>query len=204
MRYTGAMKAQSFIFIGRSGCGKGTQAKLLVDYLKTIDPSLETLYIQTGQEFRDFIKGDSHTQKLSNQLYLADKLQPEFLSVYMWIRILINKYDGKGHIIFDGTPRRKHEAGVLGSIINFYNLPKPFVILLDVSEDWSREKLLARHRMDDKEEDIEKRLAWFMTDVVPAIEFYKNSDDYHFVQLNGEQSIEDVYKDLIERIKSLL
>jgi len=28
------MNSQAFIFFGRSGCGKGTQAKLFVEYLK--------------------------------------------------------------------------------------------------------------------------------------------------------------------------
>ena len=59
------MKPQTFIFIGRSGCGKGTQAELVQEHLKQIDPKRKVLYIQTGAEFREFIKGNSETQKLS-------------------------------------------------------------------------------------------------------------------------------------------
>ena len=158
------------------------------------------LYIQGGGEFREFIKGESATQKISRKLYEEDKLQPEFLSVYMWINVLVKKYLGTQHLIFDGAPRRKHEAGVLDSIFDFYGLTSPYVINIDVSEEWATERLSARHRQDDKSEDIKKRLAWYLTDVVPAIDFYKNNPKYTFIQVNGERSIEDIHKEIIEKI----
>jgi adenylate kinase family enzyme len=194
------MDQKVFILIGRSGCGKGTQGELLTKYLKEIDSQRDTLYIQSGSEVREFIKGNSLTQRISNQYYKDDKLQPEFISVYMWINVLINNFDESKHVIFDGTPRRKHEAGVLDSVFDFYSLKNPTVINIDVSEEWATAKLSARHRMDDNKDDIKKRLAWYLTDVVPAIEFYKNNPRYNFISINGERSIEDVYKDIIKNI----
>lgn len=194
------MNQKVFIFIGRSGCGKGTQGDLLTEYLKKINPERDMLHIQSGGEFREFIKGDSATQKISKALYEADKLQPEFLSVYMWINVLLREYKGTQHLIFDGTPRRKHEAGVLDSIFDFYNLSNPYVIHLDISEKVATERLTERHRQDDKQEDIKKRLAWFLTDVVPAIDYYRNNPKYTFIRLDGERSIEEVHKELIQKI----
>lgn len=195
------MDQKVFILIGRSGCGKGTQGALLTKYLKETDPKREVLYVQSGAEFREFIKGDSATQKISNRLYAEDKLQPEFLSVYMWINILIRNYKENEHIIFDGAPRRRHEAGVLDSIFDFYNIKNPIVINIEVSEAWATERLTARHRMDDKSEDIAKRLAWYNTDVVPAIEYYKNNPRYKFVQINGERSINEIHQEILAKIK---
>ncbi len=194
------MDQKVFILIGRSGCGKGTQGALITEYLKKQDQKREVLYVQSGAEFREFIKGESATQKISNELYKADKLQPEFLSVYMWINILIRNYKEDEHIIFDGAPRRRHEAGVLDSIFDFYSIKNPIVINIDVSEAWATERLTARHRMDDKSEDIAKRLAWYNTDVVPAIEFYKNNPRYKFIQVNGERSIEEIQQDILAKI----
>jgi len=194
------MDQKVFIFIGRSGCGKGTQVKLLLEHLKKIDSQRNVLYIQSGNEFREFIKGQSATQKLSYKAYEDDNLQPEFLSIYMWANVLINKYSGNEHIIFDGSPRRKHEAGVMDSIFDFYNFKKPCVIHLDVSEEWATEKLTLRHRMDDKSEDIKKRLLWYKTDVIPAIDFYKNNPRYKFLNINGERSIEEISKEIINLI----
>ena len=53
------MKLQTFIFIGRSGCGKGTQVALLQKYIKTQDYKRPILYIETGERFRQFIKEPS-------------------------------------------------------------------------------------------------------------------------------------------------
>lgn len=194
------MDQKTFILIGRSGCGKGTQGALITKSLKDKDPGRDTLYITSGAEFREFIKGDSDTQKLSNELYMADKLQPEFLSVFMWINVLVRNYTDKKHLIFDGAPRRRHEAGVLDSIFDFYKLKDPVVINIDVSEKWATERLEARHRMDDKSEDIAKRLAWYMTDVVPAIEYYKNNPRYKFIQVNGERTIDEIHKEILQKI----
>lgn len=194
------MNQKTFILIGRSGCGKGTQGELIAKHLKEIDPERDTLYVTSGAEFREFIKGDSATQKNSNELYKADKLQPEFLSVFMWINVLVKNYTDKKHLIFDGAPRRRHEAGVLDSIFDFYGLKDPIVINIDVSEKWATERLEARHRMDDRSEDIAKRLAWYNTDVVPAIEYYINNPRYKFFRINGERSIEEIHKDILEKI----
>jgi adenylate kinase family enzyme len=193
------MNQKVFILIGRSGCGKGTQGALLTEYLKK-NSDRDVLYVQSGNEFREFIKGSSTTQKLSSELYTADKLQPEFLSVYMWINILVKNYKSGEHVIFDGAPRRRHEAGVIDSIFDFYKMNYPIVINIDVSEKWATERLMARHRMDDKSEDIKKRLAWYNVDVVPAIDYFKNSPKYKFLHINGERSIEEIHKDIISQL----
>lgn len=193
------MNQKSFIFIGRSGCGKGTQAKLLSDYLKKIDPSREILYVQSGQEFREFIKGNSETQKLSKAIYDVGGLQPEFLAIYMWANVLVNKFTKNEHVIMDGMPRKFHEAGVLESIFDFYKLEKPVVINIDISKEQSIDRLMARGRVDDNREDIAERLSWYETDVVPAIAFYENNPKYNFIKIDGNRSIEDVHKDIIEK-----
>lgn len=194
------MDQKVFILIGRSGSGKGTQGELIQKYLKDIDPARDTLYVTTGAEFREFIKGDSITQKISNELYITDKLQPEFLSVYMWINALIKNYKGNQHIIFDGTPRRRHEAGVLDSIFEFYNLKDIYVLNIDISEELATQRLMDRHRMDDKPEDIKKRLAWYETDVVPAIEYYKDNKKYNFLHIDGNGPVENVHTEIISRL----
>jgi adenylate kinase family enzyme len=163
------MNLQSFVFIGRSGCGKGTQIEMLMKLLKEKDPDREILYIYTGQEFRNFIQGSSTTQKISRSIYDAGGLMPEFLTVHMWVKPLVEKYKGNQHIIFDGTPRKFHEAGVLHSMFGFYKLEKPWVINIGISAEEAVKRLLKRERQDDNESDIRKRLGWYETDVSPTI-----------------------------------
>jgi adenylate kinase family enzyme len=173
---------------------------MLMEEIKKIDQetgqSRGILYVQTGAELREFIKGESYTEKKCHDIYVSGDLQPEFLAVYMWIKKVVKEYTGKEHIVFDGTPRKLHEAGVLHSILDFYGLSKPNVVNIDISKDTARQRLMSRGRMDDDEKEIEKRLGWYETDVQPAIDFYKNNDKYHFHHINGEQSVEKVWEDL--------
>lgn len=194
------MNKKSFIFIGRSGCGKGTQAELLSDYLKKTDPNRDILYIQSGGEFREFIKGDSETQRISKKIYGEDRLQPEFLAAYMWINVLIKKYKKDEHLIFDGSPRRRDEASVLDSVFDFYGFENPYVIFLDVSEESVEKRLAERHRMDDDKKGVEKRLAWYKSDVIPTLDFYRNNKKYKFLTIDGERSTEEIHKDIVSKI----
>jgi adenylate kinase family enzyme len=194
---------QTFIFIGRSGCGKGTQAKLLMDKLRTED-SGDIFYLETGQRFRDFVKEPNYTSGLSYEVMKKGDRQPDFLAAHIWSHVLIGTFNGRQHLFIDGTPRSKNEALILDTAIKFYNLTKPFVVYFNVSNDWARERLMERGRADDKgAEGVEKRLAWFERDVLPAVEYYREHPDYHFLEINGEQSIEDVHKELISKITSV-
>ena len=195
------IKPQALIFVGRSGCGKGTQAELVCEYLKEIDSKRDQLYIQTGAEFREFIKGNSYTQKLSKEAYDIGGLQPEFLAASMWLNVLVKRYKGDEHLIFDGTPRKYHEAGTLDSVFKFYGFGKPYVINVNISGVESKRRLLARKRIDDTENEIKKRLEWYETDVVPAINFYRDNSNYHFLEVDGERPIEEVHEDILSRLK---
>ncbi len=195
------MTPQTFIFIGRSGCGKGTQAKLIQDYLKKFDASRDILYIQTGAEFREFIKGNTVTQKLSKEMYDKGMFQPEFLAIHMWTSVLVSKYTAGEHLILDGMPRKYHEAGVLDSVWPFYKMRPPHVIYIDITHDESKKRLLARKRFDDNDKEIEERLSWFESEVVPTLDFFKSNPDYDYVVVNGMQPAEEVHKEIIEKTK---
>lgn len=195
------MTPQTFIFIGRSGCGKGTQAKLIQDYLKKYDPDRDILYIQTGAEFREFIKGNTITQQLSRAMYDKGEFQPEFLAIHMWTNVLVNKYTSNEHLVLDGMPRKYHEAGVIDSVWPFYKLRPPHVIFIDITREESKKRLLARKRFDDKDEEIEERLSWFESEVVPTLDFFKNNPDYDYVVVNGMNPAEEVHQEILAKTK---
>ena len=43
---------------------------------------------------------------------------------------------------------------------------------------------------------------WFETDVLPALEMYKNDPRYSFIHVNGNQTIEEVHKELVVKLES--
>lgn len=190
------MKPQTFLFIGRSGCGKGTQAALLEKLLEHREPKMSIVHLETGKLFREFIKGATYTQEISKNILESGKLQPQFLTVALWSNFFVMNVRKECHLIIDGTPRRKDEASVLHTAFEFYDRVKPNIILLNVSRGWSEERMLERQRADDTKRDIELRLNWFETEVVPTIDYYKNNPFYAFHDINGEQPVESIHADI--------
>jgi adenylate kinase len=192
------MKLQTFIFVGRSGCGKGTQVVLLQEYMKKQDQQRRIFYIETGERFRQFIKEHSLSSRLAAEIYKSGSRQPDFIAVWMWSHLLVERMTGEEHVIFDGTPRSLHEAQIIDTAITFYNRQRPHVIYLNISREASKARMIARRRMDDiNEEEIERRLNWFESDVIPAVEYFRKYSKYNFVELDGDQPVEAVQQELL-------
>ncbi len=191
------MSPKTFIFIGRSGCGKGTQAELVAQFLAEQEPKRKLVHLETGKLFREFFKDEeTFTHAKSGKIYREGRLQPEFLSIDLWATFFIKTMKPDVHMILDGTPRKYHEAQVLDSALKFYEREKPYLIYINVSREWARERLKGRGRSDDTTRDISARLDWFETDVIKAINFYKNNPDYHFLDINGERPKEKIHEDI--------
>jgi adenylate kinase len=188
--------------MGRSGCGKGTQAKLLMDYLQ-MNSDRKITYVETGERFRSFIKEQGHSSELSREIAETGGLQPEFLAVWNWASLFVESVSGDEHLILDGMPRRIREAHVLDSAMSFYKRTMPLVIHIETSKEWSKRRMMERKRADDTEEDIERRLGWFDTEVTPIFEFYERDRNYNYIVINGEQRPEDVHEELIAKFKQL-
>jgi len=86
------------------------------------------------------------------------------------------------------------------SLFCFVFVSPLYVIIINVSRDWAIKLLLARGRHDDNEEDINSRLDWYETNVVPAINFFKEHTDYKILEVDGEATIEEVHKRIIESL----
>ncbi len=198
------MHKETFIFIGASGSGKGTQVDLLKKELLLRRPDTPIFYLQTGQYFREFIKGDSMASRIAKEAIDSGERAPDFLAMYIWSKLFVEELKGEEHLIIDGSPRSVNEAKNLDIALKFFKREHPAVIYLKVSRKWSFDHLMARAekegRKDDTAESINKRLDWFDADVKPAIERFRRDRDYDFVEINGEQSIEAVHRDIMVNV----
>lgn len=189
-----------YIIMGRSGCGKGTQAELFKSYLENKN-NIVTLHVTTGGNFREFIKTDNYTSSKTKDILNTGGLMPEFLAIWNWSNIFIKSFSGYEDIILDGAPRKLIEITALESALNFYNYKKVTVIYLNVSKGWAIDRLVGRGREDDNDKlEQERKMKWFQADVMPCIDFYKNNPNYKFVEVNGEQSVEEVQSELISKL----
>jgi len=194
------MKNKTFIFLGRSGCGKGTQVKLLIDELAKQNPDLQTIHIESGTLLREFAPGDTFTQKKTKFAIENGILAPEAVIVSLWMNRLTQSFTGVENLVFDGAPRKLREAQLLNDTLRFFEIEKPNVICVNVSRDWAEKRLVGRARKDDTVESINRRLAWYETDVLPVVDYYKSDPYYNVIEINGEQSIEEVQSELLAKL----
>ena len=199
------MTPHTFIFIGRYGSGKGTQAKLLIEALKKSDPDRKVLYIETGAGFRKFVeKKGNYTADLTKKVVDSGGLMPEFMPVYIWSNLLVENYTCNEHLVFDGTPRKLLEAKILDPVFSFYGMEKPWVVFLSVDHKESSKRLSLRGaqlgRVDDSKEAIEKRKKAFEEDVDPVIEWYRTNPNIHFLEIDGDRSVGEIYADIVKKV----
>src|SRR3989338_5838634 len=100
-----ASKLKTFIFIGRSGSGKGTQVELLIKKLKEENPDTPVYYMQTGESFREFIKGNSYSSRRAREIIEAGQRVHSFSAIRLWANNFVENLNGNEHIIIDGSPR---------------------------------------------------------------------------------------------------
>lgn len=185
----------TFIFIGRSGSGKGTQAELLIKYLMATTTA-PVVYMETGSYFRTFINQSTYSGQLAKAVAESGDRQPDFLAVYLWADFMLKNLKGGEQLVFDGTPRSLVEAQTLDTALVFYGYKKPMVIFLDVPTHCAKDRLINRGRHDDYEEDIRKRLEWYERDVSPVIDYYRANPNYQFARIEGARGVELIHEEI--------
>ncbi len=194
------MDLLTIIFIGRSGCGKGTQIEKLIDYIKSKDKR-GIFHMEAGSRFRSFIKEGTYASNLAQKINDVGGLQPEFLSIWAWGGEIVRHLKPNQHLLIDGTPRRLSEAKILDSVFSFFSREKIQVVYLNVSKEWATDKLSKRGRVDDKDPSyIEERMRWFEEGVVPSLNYYRENKNVIFHDINGEHEIEKIHENIVKAL----
>lgn len=182
----------TIILLGRSGCGKNTQADLIREnYGHTIISSGDLL---RKLATKPFIAGEKIAALLD-----AGGLPPAWLVDFLLIRYFLEQ-DPPTTIVLNGYPRRIGEARTFDEVMHWFEREHEIAaILIDISREEAKRRLLSRARPDDSESRIEERLDWYETEVAPVIEYYEASQ--RLIRVNGEQSVEGVYKEMIEKLE---
>jgi adenylate kinase len=199
------MQLQAFMFMGRPGSGKGTQSNLLIESLKKIDPDHSVLHLETGAEFRKLFKPDGNfTSRLGKKTIDAGILMPVFMTVYAWGNVLVEKFDGTQHLIFDGTPRKLIEAKLIEEVFPFYGLIAN-VIYLDAHVEETTKRLLLRAeqqgRKDDTHAGIAKRHSEYEKQVQPTLDYLRKHEGVRFHDIDGIGTIPEVHARILEALK---
>lgn len=185
--------------LGKAGAGKGTQVNLLKE-------RLGFNYIGSGELLRRRKEIKDFTGKKIADVIDKGGLVSSPVIFALWMAELekIRNLEKNNGILIDGSPRKILEAHLIEEAVNWYGWSDNFkIMIIDISDEEAVARLLKRAeiegRADDTEEGIRKRLGWYKDEVEPVIEFFKKKGSV--VKINGEQSVEDVYNEIIQRLK---
>ncbi len=216
----------NIILMGLPGAGKGTQAEKIVE-------DFEIVHISTGDMFRQAMADKTKVGLDAKSYIDKGELVPDEVTESIVEERLGKDDVQKSGYMLDGFPRTIEQANALQTIAKNVNKPIDGVIYIDVKPEVLVERLSGRYicktcgatyhkiynptkvegtcdvcgghefyqREDDKPETVKNRLKVNIEMNTPLIDFYDKLNLLH--KINGEQEIDDVYKEVKKVLQSL-
>ena len=187
---------KNLIFFGPPGAGKGTQAKIISEYLNIS-------HLSTGDILRKkLLEKDDLAYELNKIMSSGNLVSDDILNSIVASRL--RNESSKGFIL-DGYPRTLQQSEFLENFlletsnsINFiFNIEINFEILTSIIIKRSSEE----SREDDNLEVIETRYNEYLNSTQKVSDFYKNKYSQIFHQIDGSFQIEEITKKIKEILK---
>ena len=215
----------NIILIGAQGSGKGTQADKLTQ-------SLGIRHVASGDLFRKAI-GDKTELGMKAKSYIdRGELVPDDLTVAM-VLSRIKEPDCVDGVLLDGFPRNIAQAEALDKGLHGTGQQIDVVVYLQVPRAELLKRLSGRYicranqhvynirsnppkvagvcdidgselyqRSDDTGEAVQKRLGIFFNETIHLLDYY--GEEQKVVEVNGNQSIDQVQADLVSYVKAFM
>lgn len=214
----------NLILMGLPGAGKGTQAEKIVE-------KYNIPHISTGDMFRLAIKEGTALGKEAKSFMDKGELVPDEVTIGI-VRERLSKDDCQKGFLLDGFPRTIAQAEALENLLKDMNESLDYVLHIDVPTDQLVERLTGRRvcptcgatyhviynppkvegkcdkdgseliqREDDQPATVRKRLDVNIEQTQPMLDFYK--DKGYLVTIKGDQDINQVFKDIDEKLGGL-
>ena len=176
----------NIILFGPPGAGKGTQAKFLVDKLKSFQ-------ISTGDILRNEIKNQTEigkriTNDMNEGKFISDVIVNDL------IKNIVCDPSKKNKLIFDGYPRSLSQAKNLDFLLDNSNQKIDFIFFLNVKKDVLVERIKKRKTLENRSDDnlntILKRYDTYMEMTKPVLEFYSSKPN--FKEIDGNLKIDEI------------
>ncbi|KEF36501.1 Adenylate kinase [Schinkia azotoformans MEV2011] len=215
----------NLVLMGLPGAGKGTQAERIVE--KYAIP-----HISTGDMFRAAIKEGTELGIKAKSFMDQGALVPDEVTIGI-VKERLAKDDCKKGFLLDGFPRTVPQAEALEVLLTELDRQIHYVINIEVDTSKLMERLTGRRickscgatyhmvfnppanegvcakcggelyqRSDDNAETVGNRLEVNIKQTQPLLDFYNEKG--YLRNINGDQDIEDVAKDLDELLGGLI
>lgn len=214
------------LLFGPPGCGKGTQGKLIVDWLPGKIPT-----ISTGDMLRAEIAAGTPLGLQTKSIIAAGNLVSDDL-VNQILRARISRPDCQNGFMLDGYPRTVDQAEYLDTVLAELGMPSPVVLHLDVPADVLVGRMVSRRncpkcgrqyntlsmkpkvdgicdddgtplatRADDREDIIRDRLKTYAEVTRPVLSHYPGD---RYFQIPGERSTQYVFEEITDILERFL
>src|SRR4051812_33634673 len=209
------------ILVGAPGAGKGTQAASLA-------ADLQIAHVASGDLFREAVKAGTPLGLQAKGYMDKGELVPDDVTIGLVLERIKEPDAAKG-VILDGFPRTRRQAEALDQALKDASGQIDRVVYLEVPQDVLLGRLSGRwicrdcsrsyhelfnqpttpgvcdacggslyQRDDDKRETALRRLEVYFKDTAPLIDYYR--DRGALVEVNGDQSVDDVRQDLLAAV----
>jgi adenylate kinase len=179
------------VLMGAPGAGKGTQARML-------ETNLGLPQVATGDLFRHNLKNKTELGLLAQSYMDRGELVPDSVTIDM-VRERLSQPDCVNGAVLDGFPRNTSQADALNDLLAEMGGRIDVVPYIHVNQEVLVARLLQRAeiegRADDNEETIRTRMKVYQEQTAPLLDYYRERN--LLVELNGEQSIDEVQQSLL-------
>lgn len=187
--------------IGKSGCGKGTQAKLLADKLGL------PLIVMSDMLRQEIATGSELGSKLDTWMKNGDFIKGDVIQ-YVTQKFLPESYLKSG-FIFDGSNRTISQTIRFEYFLWKKDLKQDKIFWLDISDEIALKRRISRNeeamksgkllREDDKNIEIFKhRLSEFKIDFLEIEQYFEMKGN--LVKVDGEMTIEEIHKEILNSL----
>lgn len=182
----------TFIFTGRPGAGKGTQAKMLAE-------KLNAKFFGAGAALRAFAEQDTlAAQKVKKEME-AGLLVPFGIMVHIFYSIFLTLTKDES-VVLDGFARRLVEAEMMTSALAWFE--RPFTVInLTIPDEVVQERINKRKEIEDRADDesVENRLKEYEEHTAHAIKYF--CEHAKVIDIDGTQSIDAIADEIWEKIQ---
>ena len=188
---------KNIIFFGPPGAGKGTQAKIISEYLNLS-------HLSTGEILRNkLLEKDDLSIKLKEIMSTGKLVSDDILNSIVSSRLEIEVSKG---FILDGYPRTLPQSEYLNNFLKEINKKINFVFNIQISFEILKDRIMKRSseesRDDDKIEVIETRYKEYLASTEQVSRFYKDNYPQIFYEIDGSLQIEHItskIKDILKK-----
>ncbi len=188
-------KMLNLVLFGPPGAGKGTQSENLINKYGLV-------HLSTGDLFRKEIARGTDLGKKAKDIMDKGELVGDDIVIGMIESKLDENPNVKG-FIFDGFPRTSSQAISLDDLLQKKGTGISAMLALEVDDKELIKRLLLRGqnsgRPDDKNEEvIRNRILEYNSKTLPLKKYYNEQGKFH--SIGGIDSVDQIFKDLVDRI----